>query len=87
MKRHLVLVAPLLLAACNSAAEWENQQAQLANEANGVTAAPEETNVLADTDYINTASPAENDVNAASTADNDVNEVSPAENETALPEV
>lgn len=64
MKRQLVLIAPLLLAACDRAPEWRNQQAELANKANGIAPAAEESNtLLADTDYINETAPAGNEVN------------------------
>ena len=71
MKRLLVLIAPLLLAACDSGPKWRNQQAELANEANGIAPAAEESsNMLADTDYINETAPAGNDVNAVAPDEN-----------------
>lgn len=71
MNRQLVLIAPLLLAACDSGPQWRNQQAELANEANGIAPAAEESNnLLADTDYINEAAPAGTDVNEIAPDDN-----------------
>ena len=81
--RYAVLIAALMLAGCNNAGEWENEQAELANELNG-TAPAAESNGL-ETDYLNTAEPAANDVNATAPADNDVNTVAPAANETTPP--
>lgn len=80
--RSLILVAAvLLLAGCNSRSSWENQQAELANEAsppspsqaNDVAAAPPAAN---DVNAV-----AGNDVNAAADA-NEVNSAAPA-NESA----
>jgi hypothetical protein len=86
LKRQLVLIAPLLLAACDSGPEWRNQQARLANEANGIAPAAEESsNVLADTDYINETAPAGNDVNETAPAGNDVNETAPDGNQAEAP--
>jgi len=58
--RRLVLVATvLLLAGCNDRGQWENQQAELANEASPPAAAP--------ANEVTSAVPAANDVNAVST--------------------
>ena len=66
--RRLVLVATvLLLAGCNSRSSWEEQQAQLANEANPPSAP--ETDMIA-------AAPAANDVTAVGA--NDVNSAADA---------
>jgi len=83
--RFAILVPVLMLAACDSAKKWENQQAELANEANGVMPAEEPANVGADTDYVNATSPAANDVNAVAPDSSEVNESSPVENEPAPP--
>jgi hypothetical protein len=76
--RRLILVSTLLLlAACNDRGQWENEQAELANEAsppaaqaNDVTAAAPAAN---DVNAV-----AGNDVNAATTDMNDVNSAAPA---------
>lgn len=82
--RHVILIAPLMLAACNYAGDWENEQAQLANEANGVAPASGPSNGL-ETDYLNTAEPAANDASATAPADNEVNAAAPVANETTPP--
>ena len=74
MRRAIILPA-LLLAACNNAGEWENEQANLANELNATEPAAEvsagDTNVIAtDTDYINETAPAANDVNVTQPVEN-----------------
>ena len=79
--RLAIIIPALLLAACNNAGEWENEQAELANEANGIVPAAESNGL--ETDYLNTAEPAANDVNAAAPAENAVNAVSA--NETTPP--
>jgi len=73
--RRLVLVATvLLLAGCNDRGQWENQQAELANEASPPAAAP--------ANEVTSAAPAANDVNAVSTdvnaATTDMNAVNSA---------
>jgi hypothetical protein len=75
MRRAILVVTVLVLAACNNRGNWENQQAQLANELNVATA----------TDETDVAAPAENDVNATATDANDMNSVgnNVAENEAA----
>ncbi|HEU5482066.1 MAG TPA: hypothetical protein VFU80_03080 [Sphingomicrobium sp.] len=72
--RFAILAAGLLLAACDNAKDWENEQAELANELNATEPAPD-PNSMSDTDYINEAAAA-NDMNAAAPAANDVNVVS-----------
>jgi hypothetical protein len=73
--RAAILIATLMLAACGAAPDWENEQAELANELNATSPAADQSNVLANTDYLNATSPAANDVNVAM----------PAANETAPP--
>jgi hypothetical protein len=67
--RFAILIPALLLAACDSGPEWENEQATLANELNATAPAADQN--ASETDYINTASPAANDVNAAAPAANE----------------
>lgn len=77
--RRLVLVATvLLLAGCNDRGQWENQQAELANEASPPAAAPA-NEVTAAAPAANDVNAAEgNDVNAATTDMNAVNSAAPA---------
>ena len=80
--RSAMIIPALLLAACNNAGEWRNEQAELANELNPpAPAAPPET-LSEETDYLNAASPAGNDANATAPVGNDLNAV---ENEAVPP--
>lgn len=78
--RIALIIPALLLAGCDNAKEWENEQAELANELNATSPADTEDG----TDYLNATSPA-NDLNATEPAANDVNAASTAENEAAPP--
>ena len=57
--RSAMIIPALLLAACNNAGEWRNEQAELANELNPPAPAAPET-LSEETDYLNAASPAAN---------------------------
>ena len=78
--RSAMIIPALLLAACNNAGEWRNEQAELANELNPPAPAAPET-LSEETDYLNAASPAANDANATAPAANDANATTPAANE------
>ena len=76
--RRLVLVATvLLLAGCNDRGQWENQQAELANEASPPAAAPA-NEVTAAAPAANDVNAVATDVNAATTDMNAVNSAAPA---------
>jgi hypothetical protein len=82
MRRSIVIFA-LLLAGCNDAGQWENEQNELANELNGTAPVADDTNLSSETDYLNTTG---NDANATSPTQNDLNAVAPAaENGTTPP--
>lgn len=70
MRRAILVAAVLLLAACNNRGNWENQQAELANDLN---AGAQESN------EVNATAPAANEVNATAgdVAANDVNAAAP----------
>ena len=74
--RRLVLVATvLLLAGCNSRSSWEEQQAQLANEASPPSAPENDMTATAPANDVNAVEA--NDVNSAADA-NEVSSAAPA---------
>jgi hypothetical protein len=71
MRRAILVAAILLLGACNNRGNWENEQAELANELNASTS---------ETNAVNATAPAANEINATTgnAAENDVNAAAPA---------
>jgi hypothetical protein len=77
MRRLFLASTLLLLAGCNDRGQWENQQAELANEASPPAAQANDVTAAAPAgNDVNAA--AGNDVNAATTDMNDVNSAAPA---------
>jgi hypothetical protein len=75
----LVLIIPaLLLAGCNNAGNWKNQQAELADDLNGPATADNSAGG-SDTDYVNATAPDANEMDAAdmNAADNAANADAP----------
>jgi hypothetical protein len=68
--RYAMLIPALLLAACNNAPNWENEQSELANDLNATAPTGDESNAASGTDYVNEAAPAANEANAVSPVEN-----------------
>jgi hypothetical protein len=79
--RFAMIIQALLLAACNNAGEWRNEQAELANELNPPPPPANDT-LAAETDYLNAASSEGNEVTTNAADGNDTNAVA---NEAAPP--
>ena len=58
--RLALITAALLVAGCNDAGQYENEQVLLENEENGIVPEEPSPNIMQDTDYLNGAEPAEN---------------------------